>query len=99
MLRAKPHITAGALFTGDGRIFAQYQRDPDSPRRTPAFHRAGSWSENDRLIVYREMTFAGRSEGVIYIESDSAEVHARLLRIFFSMSIDLYWSRWRWRCS
>jgi signal transduction histidine kinase/DNA-binding response OmpR family regulator len=86
VLRAKPHITAGALFTANGRIFAQYQRDPDSPRRTPAFHRAGSWLENDRLIVYREMTFAGRSEGVIYIESDSAEVHARLLRIFLSMS-------------
>jgi len=86
VLRAKPHITAGALFTANGRIFAQYQRDPDSPRRTPAFHRAGSWLENDRLIVYREMTFAGRSEGVIYIESDSTEVHARLLRIFLSMS-------------
>ena len=86
VLRAKPHITAGALFTANGRIFAQYQRDPDSPRRTPAFHRAGSWSENDRLIVYREMTFAGRSEGVIYIESDSAEVHARLLRILLSMA-------------
>ena len=86
VLRAKPHIIAGALFTANGRIFAQYQRDPDSPRRTPAFHRAGSWSENDRLIVYREMTFAGRSEGVIYIESDSAEVHARLLRILLSMA-------------
>ena len=86
VLRAKPHITAGALFTANGRIFAQYQRDPDSPRRTPAYHRAGSWLENDRLIVYREMTFAGRSEGVIYIESDAAEVHARLLRIFVSIS-------------
>jgi signal transduction histidine kinase/DNA-binding response OmpR family regulator len=85
VLRAKPHITAGALFAADGRIFAEYQRDADSPSRTPVFHRTGSWSENDRLVVYREMTFAGRSEGVIYIESDSAEVRARLVRIFLSM--------------
>ena len=81
-LQAKPHITAGALFTKDGRIFAQYQRDAGSPGRTPAFHREGSWVENDRLVVYRDITLAGQREGVIYLESDSGEVHARLLRIF-----------------
>ncbi len=86
VLRTKPYITAGALFTANGRIFAQYHRDPGSPGRTPSFHRAGSWLEKDRLIVYREMTLARPSGGLIYIESDSAEVHARLLRIFLLMS-------------
>jgi signal transduction histidine kinase/DNA-binding response OmpR family regulator len=84
-LRAKRHITTAALFTSDGRVFARYQRDPSSPRPAPAFHREGSWVENDRLIVYRVVTLAGQSEGVIYVESDSGEVHARLLRIFSLM--------------
>ena len=84
-LRAKRHITSAALLTSDGRLFAQYQRDPGSPRPAPAFHRDGAWVENDRLIVYRVVTLAGQSEGVIYVESDSGEVQARLLRIFSLM--------------
>jgi signal transduction histidine kinase len=84
-LRAKRHITTAALFTRDGRVFAQYQRDPGSPRPAPAFHREGTWVENDRLIVYHMVTLAGQSEGAIYVESDSGEVNARLLRIFSLM--------------
>jgi signal transduction protein with periplasmic or extracellular sensor domain len=34
-LRAERHITTAALFTSDGRVFAQYQRDPDSQRSVP----------------------------------------------------------------
>ncbi len=84
-LRAKRHITTAALLTSDGQVFAQYQRDPGSPRPAPAFHRAGAWVENDRLIVCRVVTLGGQNEGVIYVESDSGEVHARLLRIFSLM--------------
>jgi signal transduction histidine kinase/CheY-like chemotaxis protein len=81
-LRAKPHITTAALFTKEGRLFAEYQRDPGAPRTIPALHREGAWVEKDRLIVRRGITFEGQKEGVIYVESDSGEVHARLLRIF-----------------
>ncbi len=84
-LRAKRHITTAALLTSDGRVFAQYQRDPGSPRPAPAFHRDGAWVENDRLMVYRVVALGGQSQGVIYVESDSGEVHARLLRIFSLM--------------
>ncbi len=84
-LRAKRHITTAALLTSDGQVFAQYQRDPGSPRPAPAFHREGAWVENDRLIVYRVVTLRGQIEGVVYVESDSGEVHARLLRIFSLM--------------
>ncbi len=88
-LRAKPHITSAALLTSDGRVFAQYQRDPGSTRPAPPFHREGAWVKNDRLIVYRAVPLTGQSEGVIYIESDSDEVHARLLRIFSLMLVIL----------
>jgi signal transduction histidine kinase/DNA-binding response OmpR family regulator len=84
-LRAKRHITTAALFTSDGRVFAQYQRDPGSPRPAPAFHRQGTLVENDQLTVYSVITLAGHGEGVICVESDSGEVHARLLRIFLLM--------------
>ena len=84
-LRAMRHITTATLFTNDRQVFARYQRDPGSPRPAPAFHREGTWVENDRLIVCRVVTLAGQSEGVVYVESDSGEVHARLLRIFSLM--------------
>ena len=41
--------------------------------------------ENDQLIVYSVITLAGHGEGVICVESDSGEVHARLVRIFLLM--------------
>ena len=83
-LRAKRHITTAALLTSDGQVSRSTSAIP-ARRDRAGVSSSGTLVENDQLIVYRVITLAGHDKGVICVESDLGEVHARLLRIFLLM--------------
>src|SRR6266851_2814670 len=78
-LRAQRSMVAAALYSADGQLFAFYYRDgahQDSP--VPRLRDDGSWFENNRLKLFRRVVLAQQIIGAVYLESDLAEIHARL---------------------
>ena len=75
-----PHIIAAAIFTTDGRLFAQYARSPGE--RLPDPGDAGSKTvatfRDDEIIVRQPILFQGKPLGYVYIRSDLAETGQRL---------------------
>jgi serine phosphatase RsbU (regulator of sigma subunit) len=79
-LKAKKHIVSAVIYSEDGKPFASYRRQADRHTPLPALRHSGSRFEGDRLIVYRDIKLASQVAGVIYLESDLAELHERLVR-------------------
>jgi signal transduction histidine kinase/DNA-binding response OmpR family regulator len=78
-LKAQPSITAACIYSADGQLFASYVRG-GAPRhfapldKTPDKVRF----EGDHLIVVHSVVMDGKPLGVVYLESDLAEMHAEL---------------------
>src|ERR1035438_10324450 len=68
--RVKRHIVSAILYSADGTIFAAYRRDPDSSGPAPPLRRDGSWFENGRLVLFKQVTLRGQPIGTVYLASD-----------------------------
>jgi signal transduction histidine kinase/CheY-like chemotaxis protein len=81
-LRAKRSIVAAFLYSSDGQLFASYRRstDPNEPQ-APGVRSAGSWFEGSRLKLFKSVNFNGQQIGTVYLESDLAELDARLKKL------------------
>ena len=73
-LEAKRSIQSAVIYTAAGEVFASYTRDGSKP--TPP-HPTGrrQW---DRLRVCKQIFADRQAAGIIYLESDLAELHAQL---------------------
>jgi two-component system sensor histidine kinase/response regulator len=80
-LRAKPHIETAIIFSADGRVFASYHRRAE-PRRDFVARQRINYTEfrPDELILYHPIDLGGQAVGALYLKSDLAELHGRLVR-------------------
>ena len=78
-LDARDGIVAAALFTPDGRRFARYRRARSATGPFPERPGATGYSfEGDHLRVFHEIVLHGERLGTVYIESDMAQLRARI---------------------
>jgi two-component system sensor histidine kinase/response regulator len=80
-LKAKRHIVAAEIYSGEGRQFAGYQRNPGSRAAVPSPRSDGSWFESGKLIVFRRVLLQNQAIGTVYLESDLGELRVRLARL------------------
>jgi C4-dicarboxylate-specific signal transduction histidine kinase len=80
-LGADPHIVGAAIYDEKGKAFAIYRRagwagDFEAPSVEREGHRFGG----GHLRLFRAINLAGEHAGTVYIQSDLAEMRARLWR-------------------
>src|SRR6266705_1212382 len=77
-LRAKPHITAAALYNKEGKLFALYRPGKGRSGAVPAAVQLdGTQFGKDHLTLFRAIRFKGERIGTLYIESDLKEMRER----------------------
>ncbi len=70
-LEADDHITAAFLYSADGKVFAQYHRQPKAASSAPPPLRPdGSWFARDRLLVVRGILQNSQKIGTVALEAD-----------------------------
>ncbi len=82
-LRSLPNIIGAGIFASDGRLFAQYSRDPgERILKTPARpdEQQSYVFRNDEVFLRQPIIFQGRQIGTVYIRSDLNERTHRLTR-------------------
>jgi two-component system sensor histidine kinase/response regulator len=78
-LRTQPNITAACLYTKDGKVFAIYVRDGNlAGFPVPRIRNNGSFFENGRMLLFRQIWLAKDMIGTVYMESDFSEMKRRL---------------------
>jgi len=83
-LKSSPGITAAAIITADGNVFAKFTRDTredivDVPN-IPAGKQEEYWFRNNHLILVRQIIFHGKVAGRVYIRADLRDLENRLYR-------------------
>lgn len=81
-LRAKPEIVAAALYTPNGKRFAQYVRakqiaSPLPPQKPPG---KGFRFQEDELRGLHDVVLQGETVGTLYLRTDMSRWYARLKR-------------------
>src|SRR5208283_3748634 len=90
-LRAKPHIRIAVIYSADGKLFARYIRPGEQRNLTvPAMERDGARFGPDRLALFHQIRLGSNRIGVVYLESDLAEMHQRLVEFAWTMLIVLF---------
>ena len=78
-LKAKRPIVAAFLYGTDGHVFAVYRRGGErTESKPPRAQTDMSWFEDGRLKLFKTIRLGGQLVGDLYIESDLAEVNARM---------------------
>src|SRR6202040_3547718 len=81
-LDTHPAIRMAAIYSAEGKLFAHYiRRDAGDDIVPPRAGPARSVFENGHLIVVQSVVLGdGQALGSVYLLSDMAEMHSRLLR-------------------
>jgi signal transduction histidine kinase/ActR/RegA family two-component response regulator len=84
-LSAQPAVRAAAIYSADGKVFERYVRqsagdDAGHDAVPPTAGAVRSVFENEHLIVVQSVILGGQALGSVYLLSDLAELHTRLLR-------------------
>ena len=82
-LRNLPDVIAAGIFTSDGRLFAQYSRDPgEHISSVPTSHEDKPFHSfrDDEVFLREPIMFQGNQLGMVYIRSDLSERAERLRR-------------------
>ena len=79
-LKAQPSVMAAAIYSADGSVFASYVRASGSENVPARAGRERISFENGRLIVVQPVVLERQALGRVYISSDLAEMHDRLIR-------------------
>ncbi len=102
VLRLRPLVTAAAIYTADGRLFADYTTAADLPLTLPATtDRNGYRIEGNQLWVFQEVRENGQFLGTVYLRA-AYELWNRLLgylvivglSILASLAVTLAVSAW-----
>lgn len=77
-LRGEDHIMAGCLYDRHGRVFAEYRR-PGLPSsfEIPAWTEEGARFDEEKITIFRQVTFERTSVGSIAIVSDLSVLRAK----------------------
>src|SRR4029434_3541596 len=79
VLRLRPLVTAAAIYTADGTLFADYTTDAQVPIAPPvSAERNGYRIEGDQLSVFQEVRENGQFLGTVYLRA-GYELWNRLL--------------------
>jgi signal transduction histidine kinase len=80
-LGADPHIVGAAIYDEKGKAFAVYRRAGwAGDFEAPSVEREGHRFDGGQLRLFRAINVAGEHAGTVYIQSDLAEVRARMWR-------------------
>jgi len=80
-LRAQPTVTFACVYTTDGEVLAQYQRDPsDHVLEVPAFQEESCFFERGHLFVFRRIEHNGKTAGIVHLRSTMDYLHVILRR-------------------
>jgi two-component system, sensor histidine kinase and response regulator len=78
-LSAKTHIAEACVYARDGSVFAKYSRPGSNTHFAPPKPLPELTSfESGHLVIFRSIRLDGEVIGTIYMESDLAELHARV---------------------
>ena len=77
LLRARPKISAAAIYTANGGLFATYQRDEADPQFPPAPEANGYRIEERQLVLFRRIESPNEVLGTVYLKA-SYELYERL---------------------
>src|SRR6185437_14728551 len=88
-LSANPHVVGAAIYDLKGAVFAKYQRSGlPGPFTPPAAQRRNlEVFTSDHLKLFYGIVLDGERVGTVYIESDLAEMRARVQRYFVIMGL------------
>ena len=90
-LRAKPHIRIAVIYTADGKPFARYIRSGEQRNlRVPAMGGDGARFGANELALFHRINLGSNRIGVVYSESDLAEMHQRLVQFAWTIVIILF---------
>jgi PAS domain S-box-containing protein len=83
-LRVKPNITAAAIYTADGKLFAKYVRHDGAtifqmPEQVTE-KKAGYRFDEGYLFLSQPIVSEGERVGMVYIQSDLGEMEIRMKR-------------------
>lgn len=80
-LGSSPDVQAATLVTGDGQVFAEYERPGvTQPAATPALsggHLDENWVTGSHVLLAHRIVFQGKQEGTVYIAADLRETMSR----------------------
>ncbi len=77
-LEKKGHITAAAIYNPQGRLFAQYPKEPTQPGLIPSIPEpAGSRFEAEHMVLFHDIRYKGEVMGTLFLKSDLQEKRAR----------------------
>ncbi len=89
-LRAKPHIRMAIIYSADGKPFARYLRAGEQSHfAAPRVREDGAQFGPDRLVLFHQIRLGESSLGVVYLESDLAEMRQRLVEFGWTVLIVL----------
>ena len=96
VLSAAPNVISAAVYTPDGRIFAEYRRDrssrlPAATAPAPDQDQTQQFSADD-IVVARWIVFQGRTIGSVSISSDFRELNARRARTMGNQPRRISWT-------
>ncbi|HEY4365032.1 MAG TPA: response regulator [Bryobacteraceae bacterium] len=78
--RAKRHIVSAVLYSAEGGVFATYRRDEGAGGEVPWLRADGSWFENGKLVLFKQILLRGQRIGTVYLVSDLGELNDRIRR-------------------
>ncbi len=89
-LRAKPHVRKAIIYNAEGTPFASYVRAGEpGDFKIPFLRDDTARFGVNRLILFHRIKLGENLVGVIYLESDLAEMHQRLVQFGWTMLIVL----------
>jgi signal transduction histidine kinase/DNA-binding response OmpR family regulator len=90
-LRVKPHIKTAAIFSAEGKRFAAYRRagEPKDPA-VPRLEEEGVQFLADRLVLFHVIKLGDHAIGFLYLESDLAEMHQRVVQFTWTIVVVLF---------
>jgi PAS domain S-box-containing protein len=77
-LSAKQSITAASLYGPDGTVIATFIRNQSNQFHAPPAAPEGYGYSKGRIRMFHVMRYDGETIGTLYVESDIAELYARL---------------------
>jgi signal transduction histidine kinase/ActR/RegA family two-component response regulator len=80
-LKAKDDVVAAALYTTDGKVFAQYIRSGEANPVLPKNPKQNGYATNGNYIdVFNEVNLSGDKLGTLFLQSDMKQWSARAWR-------------------
>jgi signal transduction histidine kinase/ActR/RegA family two-component response regulator len=80
-LKAKDDVVSAALYTTDGKVFAQYFRSGEANPALPKNPKQNGYETNGNYIdVFNEVTLSGDKVGTLFLQSDMKQWSARAWR-------------------